>query len=378
MFARFSVILVNTLSSSSCSSSFNMMRPPFVPFWPQAKQLITFPSYFSTHYHYHQPSAFFATMNTHQHIKKPMCFYFTHGKCTKMDDPAHMERFDHDSSVGVQVDSGELKHVGEMNTTGRRKPLCLYYTHGKCTKMDDPFHVEMFDHDCSLGLEVDVHALEGLQSQQFDYLLVLDLEGKVEILEFPVIMIDLKTLRFVDFFHRFVRPVKMDEQRVNEYIEGKYGKIGVDRVWHDTAITFQEVLQEFEDWMARNNLRDKKSGGSLLRAAFVTCGNWDLKTKIPQQCKDSNIKLPSYFLEWINLKDIYLNFYKREARGMRTMMDELQIPLLGTHHLGIDDSKNIVRVMQRMLSDGVVMQITARRSVSSHGTVQFLFKNRIR
>ncbi|PIA31265.1 hypothetical protein AQUCO_05100056v1 [Aquilegia coerulea] len=264
-----------------------------------------------------------------------------------------------------------------MNTTRRRKPLCLYYTHGKCTKMDDPVHIEMFNHNCSLGLEVNADALKQLQSQDFDYLLVLDLEGKVEILEFPVVMIDLKTLRFVDLFHRFVRPVKMGEQRVNEYIEGKYGKIGVDRVWHDTAITFQEVLQEFEVWMAHNNLWEREQGGSLHRAAFVTCGNWDLKTKIPQQCKDSNIKLPSYFMEWINLKDIYLNFYKRRAPGMRSMMNELQISLLGTHHLGIDDSKNIARVMQRMLSDGAVMQITARRSVRSHGNVEFLFKNRI-
>ncbi|PIA36547.1 hypothetical protein AQUCO_03300021v1 [Aquilegia coerulea] len=96
-----------------------------------------------------------------------------------------------------------------MSTTHRRKPLCLYHTHGKCTKMDDPVHIEMFNHDCSLGLEVNADALKQLQSQDFDYLLVFDLEGKVEILEFPVVMIDLKTLRFVDFFHRFVRPVKM-------------------------------------------------------------------------------------------------------------------------------------------------------------------------
>lgn len=30
-------------------------------------------------------------------------------------------------------------------------------------------------------------------------------------------------------FHRFVRPSRMSERRINEYIEGKYGKFGVDR-----------------------------------------------------------------------------------------------------------------------------------------------------
>ena len=63
---------------------------------------------------------------------------------------------------------------------------------------------------------------------------------------------------------------------------------------------------------------------------------------------------------------------------MVTMMRELQIPLLGSHHLGIDDTKNITRVLQRMLVDGASMQITARRNPNSPGAVNFLFKNRIR
>lgn len=255
--------------------------------------------------------------------------------------------------------------------------MCLYYTHGKCTKMDDPAHLQTFNHDCSLGLDMNAGESKNFRSQDFDYLLVIDLEGKVEILEFPVVMIDARTGGYVDFFHRFVRPVKMNEQRLNQYIEGKYGKIGVDRVWHDTAIPFTEVLQEFEVWMTGNQLWEREMGGSLRQAAFVTCGNWDLKTKIPQQCNDSHLELPPYFNEWINLKDIYLNFYNRMAPGMRPMMNGLGITLLGSHHLGFDDSKNIARVMQHMLSDGALMQITAKRSSGSDGKVEFVFKNRI-
>lgn len=261
--------------------------------------------------------------------------------------------------------------------TKRWRPMCLYYTHGKCTKLNDPAHLDMFNHDCSLGLKL-TGDMKNMKHQEFDYLLVIDLEGKVEILEFPVIMIDAKTGCYVDFFHRFVRPVKMGEKRVDQYIEGKYGKIGVDRVWHDTAIPFTEVLQEFEVWLTGKQLWERETGGSLRRAAFVTCGNWDLKTKIPQQCIDSHIELPPYFNEWINLKDIYLNFYNRMAPGMRPMMNGLRITLLGSHHLGFDDSKNIARVMQHMLSDGALMQITAKRNSGSDGKVEFVFKNRIR
>nr|AKM76592.1 polynucleotidyl transferase ribonuclease H-like superfamily protein [Geranium incanum] len=264
----------------------------------------------------------------------------------------------------------------ESSATGRWKPMCLYHTHRMCTMLDDPVHLEKFSHSCSEEFRVDISEFVRKQHQDFDYFLVLDLEGKVEILEFPVVLVDAKTARVVDLFHRFVRPSKMSEQRINEYIEGKYGKLGVDRVWHDTAIPFEDVLQQFEAWLTQHRLWGKNLGGHMNRSAFVTCGNWDVKTKIPEQCNVAKMKLPPYFMEWINLKDIYLNFYKRRATGMMTMMRELQIPSMGSHHLGIDDAKNITRVLQRMLADGAHVQITARRN--SPENVEFLFQNRIR
>lgn len=169
----------------------------------------------------------------------------------------------------------------------------------------------------------------------------------------------------------------MHEERINQYIEGKYGKLGVDRVWHDTAIPFAEVIVQFEVWLGERQLWRNELGGCLNNAAFVTCGNWDLKTKVPQQCTVAGMKLPPYFMEWINLKDVFLNFYKRRAPGMLSMMRELQIPLSGSHHLGIDDSKNIARVIHHMLTDGVLLQLTAKRNPRSPENVEFLFKNRI-
>ncbi|CAF1934550.1 uncharacterized exonuclease domain-containing protein At3g15140 [Brassica napus] len=264
------------------------------------------------------------------------------------------------------------------NENSRWRPMCLYYTHGKCTKMDDPAHLEVFNHNCSKELPVTAADLEGKKPQEFDFFLVLDLEGKVEILEFPVLIVDARTMQVVDLFHRFVRPTKMSEQAINKYIEGKYGEVGVDRVWHDTAIPFKQVVEEFEGWLAEHGLWGKETDGALNDAAFVTCGNWDIKTKIPEQCVVANINLPQYFMEWINLKDVYLNFYGREARGMVSMMRQCGIRLMGSHHLGIDDTKNITRVVQRMLADGAVFKITARRSKSNMRNVEFLFKNRIK
>lgn len=68
----------------------------------------------------------------------------------------------------------------------------------------------------------------------------------------------------------------------------------------------------------------------------------------------------------------------KQARGMMSMMKQLGIPSFGSHHLGIDDTKNIARVLQRMVVNGAHIKITARRNPKLPDNVQFLFENRIR
>jgi len=69
-------------------------------------------------------------------------------------------------------------------------------------QIDDPVHVERFNHDCSRDFQVSAADFERKRPQDFDFFLVFDLEGKVEILEFPVLIIDAKNMGVVDLFHR--------------------------------------------------------------------------------------------------------------------------------------------------------------------------------
>lgn len=280
------------------------------------------------------------------------------------------------SSFSIRSDTQRQLEKSSLRPS-RRKHLCYYFSQGLCTLENDPMHLEKFTHDYP-DLSVSPLQLKDLQPQPFQYYLVLDLEGMVEILEFPVVMVDAKTLEVVDRFHRFVRPVKMSEARIDEYIEGKYGRWGLDRVWHDTAIPFTKVLKQFEKWMQSHGLWNATQGGKMKQAAFVTCGNWDVKTKIPQQCVTSSIHPPAYFSEWVNLKDIYLNFYNKRAGGMMAMLKGLQMPMTGTHHVGLDDAHNIARVLQRIMMDGGIVKVTAKRSMENSSDVKFRFKNRIK
>lgn len=71
-----------------------------------------------------------------------------------------------------------------------------------------------------------------------------------------------------------------------------------------------------------------------------------------------------------------LHNYVTQATGMMGMMKNRQMPIFGSHHLGIDDTKNIARVLQRMLADGARVQITAWTNPDSQN-VQYLFEDRI-
>jgi len=88
---------------------------------------------------------------------------------------------------------------------------------------------------------------------------------------------------------------------------------------------------------------------------FVTCGNWDLKTMLPLQVNLSQLSCPPYLASWINLKEAFGLFYGiHRPGGMTDMLERLNIPLVGRHHSGIDDSRNIAEVLKKMLEDGYV------------------------
>lgn len=69
--------------------------------------------------------------------------------------------------------------------------------------MEDENHTDKFSHVYP-ELKVRSADLKRVKEQPFEFYLVLDLEGRVEILEFPVLLINAQTLEVVDRFHRYI------------------------------------------------------------------------------------------------------------------------------------------------------------------------------
>ncbi|KAI0211381.1 ERI1 exoribonuclease 3 [Lamellibrachia satsuma] len=81
-------------------------------------------------------------------------------------------------------------------------------------------------------------------------------------------------------------------------------------------------------------------------------------TWLPQQCKYFNIRYPRYLKQWINIKKAYCDHQGNYARGMMAMMSGLALKHEGRHHSGIDDCKNIAKILQELAQRGFIYRTT--------------------
>lgn len=77
---------------------------------------------------------------------------------------------------------------------------------------------------------------------------------------------------------------------------------------------------------------------------WASYGQYDLNM-LKRQCKDRNIRYPLHS-EHINVKTWFAEkFGLTKPTGMNGALHLLNIPLEGTHHRGIDDAKNIAKIL---------------------------------
>lgn len=112
-------------------------------------------------------------------------------------------------------------------------------------------------------------------SPLFDYYLILDFEAtcddkiknfRNEIIEFPTLAINARTLK-IDFeFHYYVKP--KENKILTQFCKEL---TGIQQEWIDTGVEFETVMKLHNEWMMDHFINKN------LKFAFVTCGDWDLK-----------------------------------------------------------------------------------------------------
>ena len=192
-----------------------------------------------------------------------------------------------------------------------------------------------------------------IKKQNYQYFLVLDFEGNcneqktipMEIIEFPILKVNAETFDVETTFHQYVEPL-------NDITKLTTGITGITADMVKGKPDLEKTLELVDEWMDENLIRE---GATFI---FVTCGDWDLKTQLPQETKRRNIPLKNYFRQWINIKRPFQEVTGKKGYGMKHMLDQLNLSLDGKHHSGIDDTRNIAKIVKELALMGYIYSET--------------------
>jgi inhibitor of KinA sporulation pathway (predicted exonuclease) len=186
------------------------------------------------------------------------------------------------------------------------------------------------------------------------YICILDFEAtcfendqvarnKMEIIEFPSILYKIDTndnsYEFLGEFHKYVKPTY--KPILTEFCKKL---TGITQGTVNNSDTINIVYNDHIKWLD-TFIKDKDN------FIICTCGAWDLKTMLPNEIKNKQLKTHKYYNRFINIKDEFNYFYNENARGMIDMLKILKINLTGKHHSGIDDTRNITNILLHMIKN---------------------------
>lgn len=132
---------------------------------------------------------------------------------------------------------------------------------------------------------------------------------------------------------------------------------GIQQSTVDQSPTFIQVLNEFQEFLARYSLFQSAS------ASFVTDGPFDIRDFITKQCKHSKIKKrPAYFdIPWVNIRKLFKDFYGlKENKNINGMLNHLQMQFKGREHSGLDDARNLAAIGKHMHQEGCIFKTNCK------------------
>jgi inhibitor of KinA sporulation pathway (predicted exonuclease) len=176
-----------------------------------------------------------------------------------------------------------------------------------------------------------------------DYYLVIDFEAtccdrgsvprqQMEIIEIGAVMVEATYLNPVDEFQSFVRPLR--HPQLTPFCTALTSITQADV---DAAPTFAQVVAVFRPWLYRY-------------ANFVFCswGDYDLH-QLQQDCAYHRVPNP-IGAPHLNVKKLFTESQQMKKKpGLGEAVRAAGLTFAGTHHRGIDDARNIARLLPHAL-----------------------------
>ncbi len=193
-----------------------------------------------------------------------------------------------------------------------------------------------------------------VREQRYTYLCIVDFEASInesdgthEMTEFPLVLLSTATpsLNAVDEFHTFIRPQRNGTARWTSH------KDIPQRVF-DESPTFPEAWQNLLKFLDHHGVTESNT-------LAITCGDWDFRAMLPAEQFFHRVEHLALFEKWCNIKKAFTSFTGKRADSMVRMLNVSGLELVGTHHSGIDDARNIASIARWLFQQEHVFKITS-------------------
>jgi inhibitor of KinA sporulation pathway (predicted exonuclease) len=183
--------------------------------------------------------------------------------------------------------------------------------------------------------------------EDYDYLFIVDLEAtcsndgsvprhRMETIEIGAVIADARTFESVDEISIFVKPIL--HPKLTDFCTELTSITQHDVDYH--GIGYPLAIQVFREFM------DDHTGNGV----FCSWGAFD-KNLFHKDCILHNIEYP-FNNEHVNLKTaLSLKQGRKKQYGMMRALRLCGIELEGTHHRGIDDARNMVKLLPFIFGD---------------------------
>ena len=179
---------------------------------------------------------------------------------------------------------------------------------------------------------------------QYDYFLIIDLEAtcdennalprqEMETIEIGAVMVESEKLDPISEFQTFIKPIR--HKILTDFCK-ELTSIRQEDV--DNAPTYPEAIEEFKPWLSQYDNFLFGSWGKFDRYQLQQDSKFH---EIPYPIPSKHINLKRYFKKNQNLNKRY---------NMAEALELAEISLQGTHHRGIDDARNLAKLMPYILA----------------------------
>ena len=179
--------------------------------------------------------------------------------------------------------------------------------------------------------------------RQPEFYLVIDLEAtcaddhsipryEMEMIEIGAVMVEALTYDVIDQFQTFVRPTR--HPKLTTFCKDL---TTIRQIEVEIAPTFPQAMQKFNQWLR-----------AYRYYLFCSWGNYD-RVQFERECAYHRVAYP-FGKAHVNLKAQFAKAHKlHKPVGMTVALRKAGMTVRGTQHRGIDDAKNIARLLPFIL-----------------------------